>query len=529
MKAIGYLIIMQMKNRILALKRQPAKMIGYIIFTLTIIGLIVLSIVVPRDSEDIKLADPRIIHLALVALGLFFLTIYVGSGLSTGSTLFSMSDVGFLFTAPISSKKILLYGLLSTFGRSLLSSVFIIYQVFNLRFNFGFGSSEIIALLVAYTVMVLIGQLLSIAIYLFTNGKPQRKRLVKTLMIIGGIGLAIVLYITYIQEARSIKNALYSVADSGWIGYIPFGGWALMLFKGLLEGHVLNIVLSTVFFLGTGLAVILTLASGKADYYEDVLVSTEYIFKTQLAMKEKKTTVHAVANEKNRKRVKEGQRLKGTGVKAIIQRQLLELRRRNRIPFINGYTIMASLIAAVVGAKAGGSTGAAFGMFGFLVYMQYFLTLFNPLSTEIKSPYIFMIPEPARKKVLAASLVSFIKPCVDALIIFTVFAVAGGTDPLSALLLAIGYAAAGSIFIGLAIINQRIIEGQPNIFLKAILGILVLVFIIVPAVVFVVLTSMILDEQYVFISMIPFSLYCFLVTGLIFLLAGDVLDKMELK
>ena len=135
MKAIGYLIIMQMKNRILALKRQPAKMIGYIIFTLTIIGLIVLSIVVPRDSEDIKLADPRIIHLALVALGLFFLTIYVGSGLSTGSTLFSMSDVGFLFTAPISSKKILLYGLLSTFGRSLLSSVFIIYQVFNLRFR----------------------------------------------------------------------------------------------------------------------------------------------------------------------------------------------------------------------------------------------------------------------------------------------------------------------------------------------------------------------------------------------------------
>ncbi|HZK34522.1 MAG TPA: putative ABC exporter domain-containing protein, partial [Bacillota bacterium] len=496
---------------------------------LMFIGLIFVSVLAPSDGGETAFSNERIVYLVLAGLGFLFLGIYVGSGLSTGSTLFSMSDVGYLFTAPISPKKILLYGLINTLGKSLFSSIFIFYQIVNLRLNFGYGSFEIIALFVIYTVILIIGQLLAIAIYLFTNGNPSRKRGVKAAMLVGAIGLAIGIFSAYMQEGREIGPALLGIADARWFGLFPIGGWAVMFFRGISQGIVGELVLSSVLFIGTGLLVILALASGKADYYEDVLVSTEKIFNILKDAKEKKTAIYSSSSKKKKLVIKEKHTLKGTGVKAIAYRQLLEIRRRNRIPFINVYTIIASLIAGIVGYNTDGDIGLAFGLFAFLAYMQFFLTLFNPLNYEIKSPYIYMIPETSRKKVLAASLISFIKPCVDGLIIFAVFAAVGGTAPLSALLLAIGYAAVGSIYLGVSILNQRVIEGQPNIFLKGLFAIVILIVVIVPAVVSFVLTATFLPEQYIFFSMLPFSLYCFLLTSLIFALTGDVLDKSELK
>lgn len=529
MKAIIYLIIMQLKNKILSLKKHPGKLIAYSFLVLMFVGVILISIFATAEDEQLGLTDERILYLVLAGMGFLFLGINLASGLSTGSTLFSMSDVGYLFTAPISPKKILFYGLINTLGKTLLSSIFILYQVVNLRVQFGYGLKEIALLFILYSGILIIGQLLSIALYLFTNGSPRRKRGIKLTAVVALLALALVIFATYIQQGRDLATTAYSIADAKWFGLLPIGGWAIMIFRGVLHGFIGEAVLAIALFLGTGFLVILTLSSGKADYYEDVLVSTELVFKAQKAVKEKKTATFNTNTNKKTRVIKEENTLKGFGAKVIAYKHILEKRRSNKIPFIDSYTIIASIIVGIAGYNMGGdNVSSIFGMFAFLAYMQYFLTMFNPLSMEIARPYIYLIPESSRKKVVAASITSFMKPCIDAVIIFGVFAAVGGANLLSSLLLAIGYATTGTVYVGISILNQRILGGQPNIFIKLLIGMLLFFIVLIPAVFSIVLTAILLPEQYIFFSMLPFSLCCILITFLIYLLAGNVLDKSEL-
>ncbi|MDF2486709.1 MAG: hypothetical protein K0R46_2877, partial [Herbinix sp.] len=182
MKALSYLMVTRFKNRILSLKRKPAMLVLYLIILACILFSVVILLVTSKNVERTQFADERILLLILSGLGILYLWIFTNTGLSTGSSLFTMPDVGLLFVAPISSKKILIYGLISTLGKSLLGSLFIFYQIGNLKANFGYGFKEIFALFLVFALMVLFCQLLSIGIYIFSNGNPKRKRLVLVLM-----------------------------------------------------------------------------------------------------------------------------------------------------------------------------------------------------------------------------------------------------------------------------------------------------------------------------------------------------------
>jgi len=133
MKALAYLLLTQIKNRLLSLKKKPGLLILYCFLALFVIASFVIMIVFAGDAPRTEFADERIIYLIIAAMGLLFVYSHVSSGLSTGSSLFTMPDVGLLFVAPVSPKKILFYGLLTTVGKSLLASIFIFYQIGNLK------------------------------------------------------------------------------------------------------------------------------------------------------------------------------------------------------------------------------------------------------------------------------------------------------------------------------------------------------------------------------------------------------------
>ncbi len=161
MKALSYLFITSLKNRILSLKKKPAMLVLYIVITVSVVLSIVALVIAGAQSPQLYVADDRILYLILAGVGLLYLWLYANMGLTTGSTLFTMPDVGLMFVAPISPKKILIYGLLSTAGKSMLASVFILFQFQNLR-NFGYGIKEMLLLFLVLALMVLFCQLLSI-------------------------------------------------------------------------------------------------------------------------------------------------------------------------------------------------------------------------------------------------------------------------------------------------------------------------------------------------------------------------------
>jgi uncharacterized protein YhhL (DUF1145 family) len=235
MKALAYLLFTQIKNRILSLKNKPAFLILYAFITVMIVGSVVVLLIFGNDMQRQQMADERILLLIMAALGLFFLYAFTYSGLSTGSSLFTMPDVGLLFVAPISSKKILMYGLLSTLGKSLLGSIFIFYQIGNLKANFGYGLKEIFALFLIFALMILFCQLLAIGIYIFSNGNPARKNLVKVILFGIYAVLIVAAFILQRQEQIGILEAAMRIVDSKWFGYIPVTGWATMFFIGVVN------------------------------------------------------------------------------------------------------------------------------------------------------------------------------------------------------------------------------------------------------------------------------------------------------
>lgn len=529
MKALSYLIMSQLKNRILSLKKKPGMMILYICITVIILLSIIALFIFGDSMTQTNMADERIIFLIIAGFGLLFLYSFTITGLSTGSSLFTMPDVGLLFVAPISSKKILMYGLISTLGKSLLGSVFIFYQIINLKANFGYGAKEILALFVVFALLLVFCQLLSIGIYIFSNGNSLRKNLVKGILYGMLLGLALSVYLVEKTGNIGMWEALLKVIASDWFGYVPVAGWMIMFFVGVAQGALVPVLISLALFLGFGILVVILLTAGKADYYEDVLISTEYTYTVQKAAKEGGNIPRA---GKLKIKVKDGEPGigKGSGAMVIFHKQLLEMKRKSRFVIIDNFTIFVTVLLGVVGYNMKlreAPVEAYYGILGTMIYLQYFLTVFGRFKMELLKPYIFLIPESSLKKVFAASLISLLKPCVDGALFFAILTITGNINPLHSIFLALAYAASGAVFVGMTILYQRVLGGQPNQLVRTFIGIGLLTAVMAPSIGASVIAGFLLPESLKFLTVLPFAVFCILFAVLLFVLNGNLLDKTE--
>ncbi|MDF2538891.1 MAG: hypothetical protein K0S76_1912 [Herbinix sp.] len=525
MKALSYLLIRQLKNRILAIKKKPGLLILYLFIILMIVFSAVSIIIFDNDGAKPTFADERIMYLFIMGFGFMYLFLFINSGLSTGSTLFSMADVGLLFVAPISSKKILIYGLISTMGKALLAAIFILYQVGNLKVQFGYGLKEILALFIIYAMIVLFSQLISIAIYIYSNGNPFRKKLVKTILYLSVLALILSVYLIKIKEQTGLFDAVLRMIDSKWFGYVPVAGWATMFFQGVANGILINVFISAGLFLVVGILVIALLTIGTADYYEDVLISTEVTFQMLRAAKEGRN-VPRRTNKKIKIRDEDMDLLKGSGAMTIAYKHILEMKRTSRFIFIDGYTLFITAGVGIAGYNFK-NTMAAYGILAVAIYLQFFLTLLGRLKSELIKPYIFLIPEKSIYKVFAASVTSLLKPCVDGVIMFTALAIVRGADPLTCIFMALAYASSGAVFVGLTILYQRVLGGQPNKLVQMMIGMTLLLAVIAPAILMSVATAFLLPSYLDFLCTLPYSIFCTVFAYVMFLACGNLIEKSE--
>lgn len=529
MKALTYLILVQMKNRLLMLKKKPAFLILYGFIAIMIVSSVLIMLVAGKGMPQNHFADERIIFLILAGIGLLFLYLFAMSGLSTGSSLFTMPDVGLLFVSPISSKKILLYGLISTMGKSLLGSIFIFYQIGNLKANFGYGFTEIFALFIIFAILILFCQLLSIAIYIFSNGKQMRKTIVK--VIIYAMVVLFFLAALYIQkqEQVGIMEAVLRMITAKWFGYVPVAGWATMFFIGVVQHSTISIVVALALFFVLSIIILSLLTAGKADYYEDVLLSTEFTFQTRLAAKEGRR----MPRQKSKKiKVKEDDNGigYGSGAMTLMYKNILEMRRGSRFIFIDGLSMFLIVAVGIIGYNFKLKhipVEASYAVLGIAIYIQYIMTMIGRIKGELLKPYIYMIPEKSFKKVWAASITSIIKPCVDGFCMFAVFAIFGGADVLTCIFLALSYAVSGAVFVGMTLFYQRVLGGQPNKFAQMFLGIGILFAVMAPAIGASVIAAFLLPEALDFLCMLPYIGFCLLITVILFAVTGNLIDKVE--
>lgn len=529
MKALSYLIIMQLKNRILALKKKPAFLVLYAIIFVVVLISVVMLVVFDKEVSSANYADERMFFLILAGFGLLFLYSFIVTGVSTGSSLFTMPDVGLLFVAPISSKKILMYGLLSTLGKSLLGCVFIFYQIGTLKTNFGYGITEIFALFLLLSLMLLYCQILSIGIYIFSNGNQRRKNLVKFVLyaLIGAILLAMLLLQR--QEQIGILETAMRVVTSDWFGYLPVAGWAIMFFTGVVHGSMLSVIVSVLLFIVTGSLMICLLTTGKADYYEDVLLSTETTFQLRQAAKDG-SYMPRTAKKKIKLKEKEMGILKGKGAMTFLYKHILEMRRKSRFIFIDGSSVFLMLGVGIIGYNLKVKSAPEvvnYIILATMIYIQFFFTIMGRLKGELIKPYIYLIPEKSIKKVFAASLTSLIKPFIDGFLIYGVFAVFNNANPLECIFFALAYGASGAVFVGLTVLYQRVLGGQPSKMIQMLVVTGLLILIMAPSITASIVAAFLLPDAFKFLCTLPYTMFCLLFTTILFKTNGNLIDKSE--
>ncbi len=407
MRGMGYLLLTGYKNALKNMVKNPAKLILF----LFIIAMIILVIV--SGKRDVGNARD-IAELFAMVLALFTLMFFIAAknGFMTGASFYSMADVNILFSAPISSKRILLYGLLKQVVSTLLVGIFLFFQYAWLHNAYGISFPFLMAIFFGYCGVIFCGQVTAMAIYAFTSGDEKRKRIVRGIFYGFYLVVLLSLPLSFLSKGMSLATVVAAV-NAPMFSYLPVSGWFTALIRGCYAADW-TIVLSglgavAVYIL---LFVILILRM-RADYYEDVLLATEISFNAISGAKEGKMPEMGAANVK----VKVGKTGlgKGWGASVFFFKHRLE-NRRVRVLLVDRTTWI--WVAVTVGFSFFMRNYGILPVFAFAVYMQVFSVATGRWLRELLVHYVFLLPEKPFKKLCMICGDQIVKMFLEAVLIF---------------------------------------------------------------------------------------------------------------
>ncbi|MDR0914576.1 MAG: putative ABC exporter domain-containing protein [Oscillospiraceae bacterium] len=481
MKAILFLAAKTIKNLILDLVHHPARLISFLVIAVVVLGGAFSTADI--NTEDIAGAvgqsgttlDIGFLHGIFMALLLIIGVPVFLHGLSSGTTLFSMSEVNFLFVSPVSQKKILVYGITKQMGATLLFFlVFLVYGNMAVSF-FDISVTDGLILLFSLALYIFFCQLMSLVFYCISNGRDNIIRIIKAIVFICAAVFPVYCLYQIYQTGWSFDTAA-AVLKTPMLEYIPVFGW----FKGAVFGLINADYLRFGVFLGLLAATVAVsiayFLKSNPDYYEDVLQNTETTYEMRQAIK--KEGGFSTKNDpwaKKKIRVSSTGLGGGFGASAFFFKQFREIRRRSFIPFVDLYTIILAiaipLMAYVMQAGGGHDIDssqqemrlvAIIMAIAMGVYMSFIFAQVGDWNREFMKAPLFLVPEKPYAKLFFASLTSICKSAVEGTLAYGIFAVVMGLNLFEAIVCILFYVSFGFIFTSVGILSSRFIGDINN-------------------------------------------------------------------
>ncbi|SHI21510.1 Putative ABC exporter [Sporobacter termitidis DSM 10068] len=422
---LSYLLLTKLKNQIKSFFKSPVKIICLIFF----IAMIVVTVISGNaaDAAGKVFGDIRELTAGITVFYSVMFVLMSYKGFGNGASMFSMSDVNFIFPAPFHQRKVLFYGLFQQIGASLLLGLFILFQYSWMHNAFNISYGTLLIILLGYAMTVFFAQIVAMAIYAFTSADDGKKRLVRTVYFI--IIAVFAVYIAVLalgDQTQLVANAVKAV-NGRLVGLFPVSGWIGSAVAGFIVGNAFNTVLGLALCAVFLIALVCLITYGKQDFYEDVLKSSEVAQSAITARKEGRIA------DASPSRVKVGKTgiEKGFGASVLYYKHRLE-NRRSRVFFLEPTRLtfaVMTIILAVFMKRAGISA-----IFATAVFFQIFTTALGRFNKELTKPFIYMLPEPPLKKMLFALAEVLPSTIAEALIIFIPVALIVGASPLDTVL-----------------------------------------------------------------------------------------------
>lgn len=412
MNSLVFLLVRSAKNSLLELRRKPAKLVLWVLVIAGIGGIFLLSLFTRQKTTGSL--DFVWLQGILFLLILLFFVIAIQKGLANGDVIFDMNDVNLLFVSPVSSRLILMYGIVRMAKMAFLAGFFILFQSNSLSTGFGVGFTGVLLVLLGFMLAVGVLQILSLLIYSLTNGNPGRKRTVRILAALAFLPL-IAYTVVQLASTGDLLPALENTLRSPFFAWTPLVGWASAGTVSLIAGDMGNGFLFYGLLVLSGALLILYIALSNPDYYEDVLVATETAFERKRVLAEGQINPEA-SSRKKVKVVKTG--IGGLGSSAIFHKHLRESFRANRFGLWGVSSVIMVAGAALFSFFLRGGDGGTLILLQILMWMQIFLIGTGRGLKELYLHYLYLIPESSFRKIVWSNLEIAFKVLVESVAVF---------------------------------------------------------------------------------------------------------------
>ncbi len=407
MSALIYLYRKNLKNRAKKAIRKP---ITYFYLFLILIYVVFLPIGLNEILSEMTWNTPDKLAAIFTVVAFWLIPMSLVSYAKRKGLIYRKGDVHFLFTAPVSPKKILLYAHIKTLFVYTIVGIIVMLAGY---FMFGASLLQIGAYFIASMILenLLEGSLM---VLFYGSEKINAKgRKVAEIAMYILIGMFILLGVmVYFQKGLSIESVFYYLGMDA-VQMVPIVGWYIGLIHLIFAGPTLvNCIVSVLYIL---LTLILTVAAVKmkctGEFYEDAMQFAD----DYEELREKKSNGEVARLGRKEKFKKASVTYKGGGAKALFYKQLLEY-KKSTLFFFDSTTLIMLGLGAFIGLMWSQSMQE---IKDFVLPMAMGYTVFcmsavaGKWGKEIKSPYTFLIPDSPMRKLWYATVLEHIKAAVS--------------------------------------------------------------------------------------------------------------------
>ncbi len=428
MKALLYLKYRTFINSLKQLKEKPSKFIS-VLFYLGFLGIAFLNLGNGGESESHVASEQsmHILSLIFFAIVLLITTISWHSGTKNGMRIFQLADTQMLFTAPFKQATILMYGMLGQLQASILSSIFLIYQIPNLK-NWGFSAGKIAIIFAIWILLTFFGSILSAFVYAMSFGSERKKIISLIINYAILLSVIIILFLLYLRE-KSFSGVLEALYATDILYFIPVAGWT----KGLLDLFLfgfswLRVLAGALFFIVPTLF-LLILYHIQIDFYEDALSMVQ----SNLINEDDKKAIADATKKKELSRVKVRKTGigKGCGESTIFYRRWLEYRRMNRFFVTPLMCFMLIVLGAVaIGTKKAGENLSPIVYWGISIVFVFIGSFESSTIRSLNEYQFYLLPGKALSKVFYSGAFSVLIMIVNVIPAYLFVAVYARFNPL---------------------------------------------------------------------------------------------------